>query len=98
MAKKAELSQAGETLQFKSLSDFAFAHAGLTGKVQEMAKYAIANIAGFPAECPDESKAELKTGYIDMKDIRTTFDAADKAQQNFWFIQSMIAFGGIFKI
>ena len=63
MAKRAELSQAGETLQFKSLSDFAFAHAGLTGKVQEMAKYAIANIAGFPAECPDESKAELKTGY-----------------------------------
>jgi len=63
MAKKAELSPAGETLQFKSLSDFAYAHAGLTGKVQEMAKYAIANIAGFPAECPDESKAELKTGY-----------------------------------
>ena len=63
MAKRAELSQAGETLSFKSLSDFAFAHAGLTGKVQDMAKYAIANIAGFPAECPDESKAELKTGY-----------------------------------
>ena len=48
MAKKAELSQAGETLQFKSLSDFAFAHAGLTGKVQAMARYAIDNIAGFP--------------------------------------------------
>ena len=64
MAKKAELSQAGETLQFKSLSDFAFAHAGLTGKVQAMARYAIDNIAGFPAECPDESKAELKAGYM----------------------------------
>ena len=63
MAKKAELSQAGETLQFKSLSDFAFAHAGLTGKIQGMARYAIDNIAGFPAECPDESKAELKAGY-----------------------------------
>ena len=63
MAKKAELSPAGETLQFKSLSDFAFAHAGLTGKVQAMARYAIDNIAGFPAECPDESKAELKAGY-----------------------------------
>jgi len=43
-------------------------------------------------------QTELKTGYIEMNDIRTTFDAADKAQQNFWFIQSMIAFGGIFKI
>lgn len=43
-------------------------------------------------------QTELKTGYIQMNDIRTTFDAADKAQQNFWFIQSMIAFGGIFKI
>ena len=64
MAKKAELSPVGETLQFKSLSDFAFAHAGLTGKVQAMARYAIDNIAGFPAECPDESKAELKAGYM----------------------------------
>jgi hypothetical protein len=33
-----------------------------------------------------------------MNDIRTTFDSADKAQQNFWFFQNMIAFGGIFKI
>ena len=63
MAQKAKLSQAGETLQFKNLSDFAFAHAGVTGKVQDMAKYAIANIAGFPAECPEESKDELKAGY-----------------------------------
>lgn len=43
-------------------------------------------------------QTELKTGFINMNDIRTTFDSADKAQQNFWFIQSMIAFGGIFKI
>lgn len=64
MAKAEKTTTTGETLQFKSLSDFAYAHAGLTGKVQEMAKYAIANIAGFPAECPDESKAELKTGYM----------------------------------
>jgi len=64
MATKKPTTTAGETLSFKSLSDFAFAHAGLTGKIQDMAKYAIANIAGFPAECPDESKAELKTGYM----------------------------------
>jgi hypothetical protein len=43
-------------------------------------------------------QTELKTGYIEMNDIRTTFDAADQAKQNFWFLQSMIAFGGIFKI
>ena len=43
-------------------------------------------------------QTELKTGYIEMNDIRTTFDAADKAQQNFWFLESTIAFGGIFKI
>lgn len=64
MAKKPITIEAGETLQFKSLSDFAFAHAGLTGKIQGMARYAIDNIAGFPAECPDESKAELKAGYM----------------------------------
>jgi hypothetical protein len=63
MAKAVQTTATGETRSFKNLSDFAFAHAGLTGKVQEMAKYAIANIAGFPAECPDESKAELKAGY-----------------------------------
>jgi hypothetical protein len=43
-------------------------------------------------------QTELKTGYIEMNDIRTTFDVADKAQQSFWFLQSMIAFGGIFII
>jgi hypothetical protein len=43
-------------------------------------------------------QTELKSGYIEMNDIRTTFDVADKAQQSFWFLQSMIAFGGIFII
>ena len=43
-------------------------------------------------------QTELKTGYIEMNDIRTTYSTADKAQQNFWFLQSTIAFGGIFKI
>ncbi len=33
-----------------------------------------------------------------MDNIRTTSDKADKAQQNFWFLQSMIAVGGIFRI
>ena len=43
-------------------------------------------------------QTELKGGYINMSDIRTTFDATDKASQSFFFLQKIIAFGGIFKI
>lgn len=43
-------------------------------------------------------QTELKGGYIDMSDIKTTFDSSDKASQNFFFLQKIIAFGGIFKI
>lgn len=43
-------------------------------------------------------QTELKGGYIDMNDIRTTNNTADKAEQHFWFLQRIIAIGGIFKI
>lgn len=43
-------------------------------------------------------QTELKGGYINMSDIRTTSDATDKASQSFFFLQKIIAFGGIFKI
>ena len=43
-------------------------------------------------------QSELKAGYIDMNNIKTTFDSSDKASQNFFFLQKIIAFGGIFKI
>lgn len=43
-------------------------------------------------------QAELKGGYIDMNDIRTTQYKSDKAEQHFWFFQSILAFGGIFRI
>lgn len=43
-------------------------------------------------------QGELKTGYIDMKDIRTTVSNNDKASQHFTFVQRIIAVGGIFKI
>lgn len=43
-------------------------------------------------------ETELKAGYINMPDIRTTADTADKASQHFIFLQRIIAFGGIFKI
>jgi hypothetical protein len=43
-------------------------------------------------------QAELKGGYINMNDIRTTKDVIDKASQDFWFFQRTIALGGIFRI
>ena len=43
-------------------------------------------------------QTELKGGYIEMNDIRTTKDKADSAEQNFWFFQRIIAVGGIFRL
>lgn len=43
-------------------------------------------------------QAELKGGYIEMNDIRTTQSKDDHAEQNFWFLQRTIAVGGIFRI
>lgn len=43
-------------------------------------------------------QSEVKAGYINMPDIRTTYDKADKASQHFWFVQPMIVFGGNFRI
>lgn len=43
-------------------------------------------------------QGELKGGYINMPNIKTTFDNADSASQNFMFFQKIIAFGGIFQL
>ena len=43
-------------------------------------------------------QTELKGGFINMPNIRTTADSADSASQKFWFLQKVIAFGGIFRI
>ena len=43
-------------------------------------------------------QTELKGGYINMPDIRTTNTSADSASQQLLFFQKIIAFGGIFKI
>lgn len=43
-------------------------------------------------------QGELKGGYINMQDIRTTQSNEDSASQDFFFFQRIIAFGGIFKI
>jgi hypothetical protein len=41
---------------------------------------------------------ELKGGYIDMQDIRTTQFTVDKAMQSFFFFEREITLGAIFKI
>ena len=43
-------------------------------------------------------QGELKGGYINMPDIRTTYDPSDRASQKFFFFQRILAFGGIFRI
>ncbi len=43
-------------------------------------------------------QGELKTGYINMQDIRTTTSSDDKASQDFFFFERTIAFGGIFRL
>jgi hypothetical protein len=43
-------------------------------------------------------QTELKGGYIEMNNVRTTQFKTDKAEHNFWFLQSIITVGGIFKI
>lgn len=41
---------------------------------------------------------ELKGGYINMENIRTTNSKADRASQSFYFGEAIIAFGGIFRV
>ncbi|MBB4119204.1 hypothetical protein GGR32_001500 [Mesonia hippocampi] len=43
-------------------------------------------------------QTELKGGYINMGNIRTTNSSADKASQSFLFCETVIAVGGIFKV
>lgn len=43
-------------------------------------------------------QGELKGGYINMQDIKTTTSPEDKASQHFTYFQRIIAVGGIFRI
>ncbi len=43
-------------------------------------------------------QGELKGGYINMPNIKTTFDNSDSASQHFMFFERVIAFGGIFQL
>lgn len=42
-------------------------------------------------------QTELKGGYINMSDIRTTYNNSDKASQNFLFLERIVAFGGMWR-
>ncbi len=41
---------------------------------------------------------DLKGGYINMPDIRTTASSSDSASQHFFYIQRVVSFGGVFRI
>ena len=43
-------------------------------------------------------QTELKGGYINMQNIKTTSESSDKASQHFMFLETVVAFGGIFRI
>lgn len=43
-------------------------------------------------------QGELKGGYINMNDIRTTINPEDRASQDFFFFQRILAVGGKFRI
>jgi hypothetical protein len=43
-------------------------------------------------------QTELKGGYINMNDIRTTQSTSDSATQDFWFLERVIALGTVFKL
>lgn len=42
-------------------------------------------------------QTDLKAGYINMFDVRTTSNVSDGAKHDFWFFQTMVAFGGVFR-
>lgn len=43
-------------------------------------------------------QGDLKTGYINLPDIRTTNNSAESASQHFFYLQRIISVGGVFRI
>ncbi|WP_053975787.1 hypothetical protein [Mangrovimonas xylaniphaga] len=43
-------------------------------------------------------QTDVKGGYINMPDIRTTSNVKESASQHFFFLQNIIAIGGIFRV
>ena len=40
--------------------------------------------------------SDIKAGYINMYNVKTTHNSADGAKHSFWFLQTMLAVGGIY--
>ena len=43
-------------------------------------------------------EGDLKGGYINMPNIRTTQSSSDSAHQDFFFLETIVSFGGIFRL
>lgn len=43
-------------------------------------------------------QGDLRGGFMNMPDIRTTKNSNDSASQHFWFLQRVISVGGIFRL
>lgn len=43
-------------------------------------------------------QGDLRAGYINMPDIRTTSNTNESASQHFWFLERVISFGTIFRV
>ena len=43
-------------------------------------------------------QGDLRSGYINMPDIRTTSNPKESASQHFFFFQQVLSFGGIFRV
>ena len=57
-------THAAQITEYKSLKDLGYNQAKTDDALKGQAQYALSKIAGFPNECPDESRAELNSGYI----------------------------------
>lgn len=65
-----------------------------------VAGYGISAVAGLRIEFFKRFfiQSELKGGFINLPDVRTTQSSSDSASQSFFFLQRNIVFGGIFNL
>ena len=65
-----------------------------------VAGYGISAVAGLRIEFFKRFfiQSEIKGGFINLPNVRTTLSSADSASQSFFFLQRNILFGGIFNL
>jgi hypothetical protein len=59
-----EAQMSTKSNSIKSVKQCGYESARNLDSAEKQAQFAIDNIAGFPAECPDESRAELNSGFL----------------------------------